>query len=130
MIDKMVCKLELSKQLWELGVRKESCFTHFVTGVTHRRIFDECVTLAGKGKFAAYISDELLGMLPKILPCNHGHIHNLFIIHTGISYLIAYNNRQSLDCEFQSLPDALAKMLIKLIQEKIITVEEINNENK
>ena len=129
-LEKQVCSLELAKKLKELGVKQESLFYwYYVKNLKSWEIFSihEDV-LRDKDDVSAFTVAELGEMLPKELKIN-----------ISIAIMTSHNNTKKW-CVYYYTPtspegskyhygqledteaDARAKMLIYLIENKLITL--------
>lgn len=114
-LEDQVCSLELSKKLFELGVKQESLFCW-------RCIEEESVFITWNGKFtigdsySAFTASELLESLPIWSDISkrdeNDYMCRVFEKDTDINH----NSFDDNPC------DALAKMLIHLIENKIIEI--------
>jgi len=122
-LDKQVTSIELSKRLHELGVKQKSLFYFVKDPYLDNEIFE--ITRSGEGyffiseKYSAFTASELLELLPKF-------INNwIFRIEKYPSeFEVKYCDKldeKRLNIEFdKSLPDALAKMLIHLLENNLL----------
>jgi hypothetical protein len=109
---KYVTSLELSKKLKELGVPQQSCFMWVNT--EHRGLtFVLAEYQSFQDGYSAFLSDELMDILP-------------FEYSSGKNGIGAYfcNNDNDFE-EADTITNACAKMLIYLLEHKLITVEQI-----
>lgn len=145
MIENHVVSLELSKRLKELGVKQESCFYWFtkiesqITKIVGDEIYGEgeikswveedmdVSALAGVDKYPAYIASELGEMLPMTQPDESGD----YICDGYFSVSMDEKEGKRIWSsqydgsgffEGGSIADAIAKMLIHLIEQGIIKV--------
>lgn len=122
-IEKQCTSFELSKRLYELGLRKESLFYwhHYLIGDWKIVFNDVCPTqsLTKQENYSAYTVAELGDMLPE---CTFSWKVNVKPI-----WLCSYDEpilENSLRDNTEA--NARAKCLIMLIENKIIDVEDLN----
>ncbi len=125
MIEKQVCSLELAKRLYEIGVKKESLFVWDDWG-DGRSTLTFFPYSPGRGwltenitRYSAFTVGELGEMLPAKLQ------RHLSCVKLDNIWEIAYGLNEKIFAD-QNEADARAKMLIHLIENKLINVEEIN----
>ena len=120
-MEKYVTSLELSKKLKELGVKHKFNYLWIkeVDGWFLYDIYSEkhigCIFVP------AFLSDELLEILPKDINIStivHECVNNEWIITIFHRW-----NKKSFISDNSSLPNALAKMLIYLIENKLIKIK-------
>jgi hypothetical protein len=137
-LEQQVTSLELSKRLCELGVKQESLFYHhwYKKNRDYERIehtiekeysesFDD-----NKWKFecyAAFTASELLELLPNEISNNDIYYTYLMIFKKNNEYEIRYDS-MNIDrishIKFgRTLPNALAKMLIYFIENKLLEIK-------
>jgi hypothetical protein len=106
-LENQVTNLELSKKLKELGVKQTSTF-YWKDGYLN---FQPSV---GNGEYSAFTVAELgeLVMKPVNVNCGYSVMANMYVCHYG-------RKRASMD---KNLANALAKMLIYLIENKLIKI--------
>lgn len=133
MIEKHVTSLDISKRLKELGVEKKSLFYWIQEGENFELGQFTFGIPTGKIVYPAYLSTELLEWLPKILSDQnkeynlsilYNNDYNIYdICYTSIHYDIEYlfhNNASSITEVDKLLQNALAKMLIYLVENGLI----------
>lgn len=136
-LEMQVCSLELAKRLNELGIRQESLFWHCQYKKENHHSFIEYgkplkryVTAAGTGLhedydfdyYSAFTVSELLDQLPpeiyfQGIPCRLHITKAVTELGWYIQYKKIYGDRSFIAITkfYESLPDALATMLIFLI---------------
>lgn len=119
----IVCDYELAKKLKELGVKQKSLFFHYFDDIIIGRTLPQ--ELKNKN-CALFTSDELLKMLPNTLDY-FKYILTILKDYDGVT--VAYEDK-NMDSKIwfydAKLSNALAKMLIWLIEKKYIIVEQVN----
>lgn len=143
MNEKRVTEIELSKKLCELGVPQRSEFWWNQHQTYDGEIFWELKSIKDgfNGSCSAYLSDELLEWLPDVFvgriykepDYGEGKEWNSPGAHwTGgfkiKNWNVSYRQHKTpcqTDLDDKSLPNALAKLLIYLIEQKIITVADL-----
>lgn len=149
-LETKVPSLELSKKLWELVVRRESCFVWRVDAIGTRHDKRAVVfhRLSGPGNIKmpgdipAYLTDELLEMLPQTIEQSDDFSPYYFNFH--MTYTNDYKQYQAryggaerdefnhwkkdktISRVFDTAPEALANLLIYLIEQGIVKVKDIN----
>lgn len=140
-LEQQVCSLGLSRKLKELGLRQESAFywvlvnqtasLHygFVPASELKKHWEREVSTE---VFAAFTVAELGEMLPKCLPNNvNGLDLHLCSTYNGtIGLEVGYQDEdfqwKYVQMYVQSEADARAKMLVYLLENKLVTAEEVN----
>ena len=124
-LKKQVCSLELAKRIKELGVKQDSlCFYldyEDIRGV--RLVVDEWQDAKEYKTYSAYTVAELGEMLPDYLTLNHNILQlDILKIETDwvINYRIGCAKAASIGIRANTEADARAKMLIYLIENKLI----------
>ena len=118
-LESQVCSLDLSKRLKELGVAARGYFKwHFDPHHT----WELCRSIEGWGgpEFAAFTVAELGVMLPANAWSNKDNVKGWKATEAF------YDDRRIHDERAETEADARAKMLIHLIEQKLVTVEEVN----
>jgi len=130
MIESHVTSLELSRKLHELGVNKPSIYYwhegNDINDEGHEVYRLELLNYQHSylESYAAYLSSELLPILPKKIANNDCHERYLYI-DTSLDYTLYYFE----DVDNQSdenFANAIAKMLIYLIENGYVKVEDLN----
>ena len=113
-----VCKIDLSKKLDELGVIAKSAFKWHYFHDERYPSWEICRrnTTVNRNEYRAYTVAELAEMLP--ISLNNCH---LSCVKLRPGWEIAYGLNQKIFLD-KSLPDALAKMLIHVIENKLIKI--------
>ena len=124
-MEKYVCNLELAKKLKELGAKQESEFwwVGLLTDIEGKwcgHIIRKKEGFDLNMRYSAFLSDELLEMLPGEIEFENSYC--ILTIEKGIRYKVFYTSLGSGECVKKELklPNALAKMLIYLIEQKIL----------
>lgn len=130
MINTHVTSLELSKKLKELGVKQESIFSHIDYGGKYNVYpTDLFIKKEGLDYVSAFLASELGEMLPdSLFEC-----FDICIVKNESKYHIAYSRiimGEDADVEAEAddsnLADALAKMLIYLLENNLLSVNDVN----
>jgi len=138
-MEKYVTSLELSKELYEVGFRKETKFwwkqkiiyvEKVCLGIESYELVKECPkTDSPYKRYPAYLSDELLEILPeKITKGDENYLRKIVVGfgYAMIRYLQAGIGSEkiigdyTLDIDGVLLPNSLAKMAIYLKEQEII----------
>lgn len=131
-LEQQVTSLELSKKLSEFGVRKNSLFHWAQCPEDRYYISDMALTPAKYLCAPAYTAAELLAMLPWICGSQELVIQKrtLNYLNYIVSYPVDDPTRYKLipTVHHENLANALAIMLIDLIENNHVTVAEINKE--
>ena len=134
MIENHVVNLELSKRLKELGFDKDNFFywgnwgAHWTPKTSYKILrFNKNKTVLSKDSYRAYIATELLEILPEFLQLEtHRAYFNIAVSVDEKDYCVAYKEHgfYNLHIKIDSiLCNALAKMLIHLIENKLMEVK-------
>ncbi len=139
-LESQVCSLDLAKRLKELGVKQESIFRYDVWQERATlRYFTEEPIISGEIPYAAFTSTELGEMLPDCIRAdklfNNGNTtlmdlngHFIKSSKKDDEYKIYIDGLTKITIFFsKNEANARANMLIHLIENKLITIEEINN---
>ncbi len=132
MIENHVVNLELSKKLREIGIEKKSIF-YWMGEKIHSAdniIFENSI-ISKKGYYPAYLATELLELLPKTLESEEAFEKCRLVIDISNNNYITYIDDEgnemyempSEEIKNESLADALAKMLIYLVENRLMEVE-------
>jgi hypothetical protein len=145
----IVCDFEYAKKLKELGVKQESLFSCFIDDDLNKIYIKDSNYDGGmdfdRNLCSAFTSDELLNILPKTLPNYYfliihrieeddvpEDIDEYYVGQFGYrhDFYIDYKNCEddSKICEEihdKKLSNALAKMLVWLIENKYVKVEDL-----
>ncbi len=122
MIENHVVSLELSKRLHKLGIIKDSVFIYNYPDDSplFRRIYDD----KGKDIVSAYLATELLAILPSYI------LNNLYYLDIEIEdgeFSVRYLKSFECSCfhyeDHVLFQNALAKMVIHLVENKLMEVE-------
>ncbi len=148
-IEQQVCTLEQAKKLKELGIEQDSMVafaensaSKIECGVTNELFEQHCkdyeisvhpggfVESFEEQSFCAYNVAELLCMMPERTSIDKGHknYHAKYWwgdFMDGILRSVKPNSWHQ--CAGDTAADALARLLIYLLEEKLITPEEVNN---
>lgn len=138
-IQNHVTSLELSKRLKELGVKQESLFywNDSGLGLAHCQVeFIGSVSqnnLTGQKPnfYSAFLASELGEMLPFFIEHN-GKICNLVQEKTGQTWYLRYKHETKntvtalISFKDDTEVDALAKMLIYLLENNLLSVNDVN----
>jgi hypothetical protein len=131
-IESQVTSLDLSKRLKELGIKQDSLFYWLINEAICYR--GECLPLMGEQWWSAFTASELLELLPESLgkleekPFKYFKIYKFKIIKYAQKYKVCYAysdneiNKIIIKKQDEKLCNALAKMLIHLIENKITEV--------
>lgn len=126
-LEEQVCSLELSKKLKELGVKQESYFRWLIDEVTNYSFVSSPNDIVNSQikyneKYSAFTAPELLEILPY-------DISTYFYINKGksfgeieITYYIKYFPPRIIGNPDKNLCNACAKMLIYLIENKLMEI--------
>lgn len=123
-LTEQVTSLKLSKRLKELGVKNESLFYWNLYGDGIKiwyelRYFEQHSTPV---QYSAFTASDLLEMLPYEIK-KENHAYRLFIEKYCDTYVVTYSTyviNVDLQTPSRSLSDALAKMLIYLLENNLI----------
>lgn len=152
LIEDQVCSLELSKKLYELGVKQESNFYYSFTIAGKRYLLDYLENNEKFSSFSAFTAAELLEILPNYVTTKYNEPFNNFRI-VITKFISVENNspvnnfsimyecdstaatgaeawlRRSLTKAIYSpnLANALAEMLIYLVESGLMTMENKND---
>jgi hypothetical protein len=116
-LESQVCSLDLANRLRELGVKQESLFYYAIGN--HLKLNDSLIFAPGKftettvmlrDYYSAYTASELLEMLPK----------SCYEIINSIRWVDVTSEFYEISFKKDNLCDALAKMLIHLIEQGIV----------
>lgn len=132
-LEKQVVSLELAKRLKELGVKQESFFQWEVSGSRsyirwnqYAKCGCEFMTTANlKFRYSAFTVAELGEMLPRQIGRTHWTEHIRGKVSGWVSFLryVEYEKTWDIESfEADTEADARAKMLIYLLENKLITV--------
>ena len=138
-LQKQVCSLELSQKLKKLGVPQESLWTWQKTTrgyVLCQYTYEKTPSNEGDNRYSAYTVAELGEMLPLVVTTKSGEDHYLNCFRASkwtngedelLSWSIGYENGVFTNEEVQiqeakTEADARAKMLIYLLENKLITL--------
>jgi len=123
-LESQVCSLEHSKRLKEFGVKQDSLFYYTAGGVVYRGEMPFWLD----SNYSAFTVAELIEILPVDIKVNE-IFYSLKIVKEYGWWGVYYNNDidNTLDTDKTNLADALAEILILLIETDLIKVEEINN---
>jgi hypothetical protein len=129
MIENHVVNFELSKRLHDLGIRRDSIFYWF--GIKEKKIAQRCSSSDFDGSFiSAYTASEILEMLPETIiagrKMDREHIFELKKINGKISVCYTDNGYELGEQREINPSNSLAKMLIYLVENKLVEVDEIN----
>lgn len=127
MIENHVVNLELSKRLYELGFKKDSIFSwNYEKDQNKWQIWWNEFQQDYPKQIPAYFSTELLEILPVFIKVWEENNY-LRILKSSIEdYQVEYSRAgYDFSCieHDESLPNALAKMLIHLIEKKLMEVK-------
>lgn len=134
-LEDIVCSLELSKKLHELGVKQESIFSWSGADTLYPRlVVSHCETeRSGDFLIRTFTDSELLELLPPIIKITNLEFGlRICKLDVGDSYEVIYDTF-SIDNDYDrneflhnvdnyNLSNSLAKMFIHLIENKIIEV--------
>ena len=129
-LEEMCVSLNMAKKLEELGVNQYSQFYwHCDNGVDYVSYGNPIYCMCKYKTISAFTASELGDLLPFIV-IGEEHTWNdneyrLSIIKGKASWVVAYEGGGKIKCNFigNTLPDAMAQMLINLIESKQIEVE-------
>lgn len=141
-LEDQVCSLELAKQLKELGIAQHNLYAYVISefGVINGKPYDNMIILThGKvsnspNKWKAFTASELMEILPSCFEWNDENgnesCENVYLKITKYpnEYSISYydHDDQWFDWALEkdkNLPNALAKMLIYLIENNLMTTK-------
>lgn len=114
-LEQQVCNLELAKRLKDLGVKRESLFYWRSDATAHGRPgwdIGDCIDTHANENFSAFTIGELGEMLP--VRVNFGKRKS------KPKYFCNYDNKTYHQVNNDSLADAMAEMLIYLLENKLI----------
>lgn len=125
-LEDQCCTLQQAKRLKELGIEQIS---YFIWG--ERGVITEGWSVEGYEDtfYAAYNVAELGLMLPKSLPLNDGHHWAFYHRHCWKGESVGYSayGRPSIEQDwFVTEAEARATMIIGLLENALVTAEEIN----
>ena len=151
-LEKQVCSLELAKKLRELGVKQESVFWHWATDVEGdgltwwtvsekeprrgKKVRELSTPQHYRGKIAAFTVAELGEMLPAIVEYKGTRrfpVSRSKEDATGArEYKCFLDGTSLMDCFFiaDTEADARAKMLIYLLENRLIPGESLDGERE
>lgn len=136
-LESMVISRELAEELKALGVRQDSLFYWRKNRASHLEGWNlaDCIDTHSVENYSAFTSGELGEMLPeKIEDDEDGTIHRLYIFRSGKSWITVYRYEENKTGFWsttyaensETMTNSIAKMLIYLIKQNLITVEDIN----
>jgi len=128
-IEKQVCSKELSKKLKQLKIKQESLFywvgeekdKMFISNTTmcYKRSFDNPEEFEYPFNYSAFTVAELGEILPKGIQINKGLHYGHWIVEFGNNWS---KESKKIINKNESLADSLAKMIIYLIENKLIVL--------
>lgn len=121
-IEDQLCTLEQAKKLKELGVKQDSYFYWFEYADNNRLGAIKGSIISGEKSYSAFTASELGELLPETI--NEYFLH---IINAECLWVITYRHalgslselRSTMIADF-NMSNALAKMLIHLIENKLV----------
>lgn len=122
-LEDQVVSLELAKKLKELGVKQESLFEWSTTQNGQNISLHETLLPSHRNfnspyykSYSAFTASELWELLPKTSHDKNSHILSAFkMINQRVGYGPLYSSGET-------LVEAMAKLLIKLLENKLITL--------
>jgi hypothetical protein len=130
-LNDIVCDLKYAKQLKKLGVKQDSLFYYLKMQGYSKDLYPNGYTIISRDRntddldYPAFTATELLEMLPDEIVNNKLFYSRNIRPYKNSQHLIDYNWFDQVCINIKSqidkkLPNALAKMLIHLIKNKVI----------
>jgi hypothetical protein len=116
-LENQVCNLELSKELKKLGIKQESLFYWDMKCLCPKN------DITGKIIYSAFTASELLELLPGYLGCWLDVMKVKNFNDKSWKYYIRYFDSNIIMYPTENVCEALAKMLIYLIKNKILEIK-------
>lgn len=123
-IESHVCSLDLARKLRDLGVKQESYFYWFewaTTSIVKDKYYSS--QISGEKPYSAYLSSELGELMPDNIehPDEADQTIHLEINHS-VLWSVTYTWQHFKTFSDNSLCNAMAKMLIHLIEQGIVKI--------